>query len=370
MQTPQGKRRHSRSVFVGKVEVGGNAPISIQSMLNTDTRDTKASLAQIDELAGIGCEIIRLAVPDMAAAQAIATIAEASPLPLVADIHFDHRLAVAAIENGAAAVRLNPGNLTDPAAVEIVAKCALAHNIPIRVGANAGSLRPAWIRAKMSAGMSHDAAVAESLVESAMHECAMLEKFGVSAIKVALKSSSVGITTAACREFASRSDYPLHLGITEAGTPAHGVIKSAIGIGTLLMEGIGDTIRVSLTAPPAAEVTAAIRILEACGLRPAAPELVSCPTCGRTMIDLIGLAGEVERFIDGLKSQGKVINLAKVAVMGCAVNGPGEARDADLGIAGSKSGEVVLFKFGRTVGVFSQKDGVEALKQEIVAACK
>ena len=362
----QQNRRPSRKIMVGGVAVGGGAPVSIQSMTNTDTRDVPSTLRQIRSLAALGCDIIRVAVPDAEAATALREITRRSPLPVIADIHFDHTLALAAIENGAAAVRLNPGNLSGREEVGKVAKRAREAHIPIRVGANSGSLRPALIREMEEKGLDRDEAVAEALAESAIRECGLLEEFGFHDIKAALKSSSVPVTLAAYRKFAARTDYPLHIGITEAGTPGRGVVKSAVGIGSLLLDGIGDTLRVSLTAPPEQEVIAGRRILEACGLRDAAPEIVSCPTCGRTEIDLIGLAERVEELVEEIKRSGRTIRLRKIAVMGCAVNGPGEARDADLGIAGSKAGKVVVFRHGETVGAFDPAAGFEYFKQELL----
>lgn len=359
------QRRNSRRITVGAVAIGGGAPVTVQSMTNTDTRDATATLAQIGELARLGCDIIRVAVPDREAAEALAEITAASPIPVIADIHFDYKLALAAIENGVAAVRLNPGNLDDPAHVRLVAEKAQEHRIPIRVGANSGSLRPAVVREMAAKGLDHDEAIAEALVESALRECALLENYGMRDLKVALKSSSVPVTLAAYRKFAARTDYPLHIGITEAGTPRRGVVKSAVGIGSLLLAGIGDTLRVSLTAPPAEEVLTGLRILEACGLRSAEPEVVSCPTCGRTRIDLVGLADKVETFLAEIAASGRKIRLKKIAVMGCAVNGPGEARDADLGIAGSAAGKLVIFRHGEVVGAFDPAEGFERFRGEI-----
>ena len=368
MAAPQ--RRSSREIRVGGVAVGNGHPVSVQSMTNTDTRDAEATLAQINRLAALGCDLIRVAVPDREAAAALKTITRRSPLPVIADIHFDYTLALAAIDNHVAAVRLNPGNLSDREAVGKVAMRARDAGIPIRVGANSGSVRPALVREMMDKGLEHGDAMAEALVISALRECEMLENFGFHDIKVALKSSSVPVTVAAYRKFAARTDYPLHIGITEAGTPARGIVKSAVGIGALLLDGIGDTMRVSLTADPADEVLAGLRILEACGLRDAAPEIVSCPTCGRTEIDLIGLANKVEEAVAEIKAGGRAIHLRKIAVMGCAVNGPGEARDADLGIAGSRAGKVVIFRFGEIVGAFDPAEGFEYLKMEILNHCK
>ena len=342
--------------MIGAVPVGGGAPVTVQSMCSTDTRDAEATLAQIRRLADAGCEIVRVAVPDMAAAGSLRKITAESPLPVVADIHFDYRLALASVAAGAAEIRLNPGNLSGEDRVRQVAEAAGNANIPIRVGANAGSVRPELLKTY---------GLAEALVRSALDQCAMLEKYGFSAIKVSLKASDVPATVAACRCFAERSDLPLHIGVTEAGTPARGVIKSAVGIGALLLDGIGDTIRVSLTADPVEEVRAGIRILESCGLRSAAPEIVSCPTCGRTRIDLAGLAEKVESLVDGIKRGGGRIGLAKIAVMGCVVNGPGEARDADIGLAGG-DGKVVVFRRGEPVGTFGEAEGFAFLREEIL----
>ena len=359
-------RRNSRVVRLGNVVIGGNYPVSIQSMTNTDTHDVAATVGQINQLHLLGCELIRLAVPDIGAAQALEAIRAESPIPIIADIHFDYRLALAAMQFGADGIRLNPGNLDNEEEVKLVAKEAARREIPIRVGANSGSIRPALIKKFREQGMSHEEAIAEALVESALEQCAMLEKFGVTALKAALKSSSVPVTVEAYRKFAERTDYPLHIGVTEAGTPGRGIIKSAVGIGTLLLEGIGDTLRVSLTGDPAEEVITGRRILEACGLRDAMPEIISCPTCGRTEIDLIGLAERVDELIADLKRSGHRIKLHKIAVMGCAVNGPGEARDADLGMAGSGNGKLVIFKFGKVVGAFDPEAGFEYFKMEVL----
>ena len=362
-------RRSSRVVRFGNVAVGGDYPVSIQSMTNTDTQDAAATIAQIRQLHRLGCEIIRVAVPDIGAAQALEAIRAESPIPVIADIHFDYRLALAAMQYGADGIRLNPGNLDCEESVKIVAEEAARRGTPIRVGANSGSIRPARIKKLQDDGMSHDEAIAEALVESALEQCAMLEKFGVTRIKAALKSSSVPITVDAYRKFAARTDYPLHIGVTEAGTPGRGIVKSAVGIGTLLLEGIGDTLRVSLTGDPADEVVTGRRILEACGLRDAMPEIISCPTCGRTEIDLIGLAEKVDGLVADIKESGHRIKLRKIAIMGCAVNGPGEARDADLGMAGGKNGKLVIFKFGKVVGAFDPEDGFEYFKMEILKNC-
>ena len=361
-------RRPSRRIMVGSVAVGGGAPVSIQSMTNTPTVDAAATLAQIGRLAALGCQIVRVAVDGPGDLRSFAGIVEASPLPVIADIQFDYRAAIGAIECRAAALRINPGLITDETALDRIARAAAESGTPIRVGANSGSVRPRLVRARIAAGMSHDDAVAETLVESVLVQVAALEKRGVRALKAALKSSSVAVTVAANRKFAERSDLALHLGVTEAGSRDRGIVKSAVGIGALLLEGIGDTIRVSLTAPPEEEVRAALRILESCEVRPAAPEIVSCPTCGRTEIDLPGVVARVEELVDRLKADGRRIGVAKIAVMGCPVNGPGEARDADLGLAGSRNGKVVVFKHGETLGAFDAEEGFERLRQEILAA--
>lgn len=321
----------TRQIQVGGVAVGGGAPVSIQSMLNTKTTDVEGSLSQIRALAAAGCEIARLAVPDMEAAAGFGKIAAASPLPLVADIHFDYRLAIAAAEGGAAKIRINPGNIGGEDRVKAVVDCCKAHHIPIRIGVNGGSLDKTLLQ-------KYGHPTPEALVESAFSHIALLEKYGFYDICVSMKSSSVPLMMAAYRLFAEKSDYPLHLGVTETGTETMGVIKSAMGIGGLLCMGIGDTIRVSLTADPVKEVLAAKSILKAAGLRKEGVNLIACPTCGRTKIDLIGLAGRVEEALRDCKKP------LTVAVMGCIVNGPGEAREADVGIAGGEDCGVLFVK--------------------------
>ena len=321
----------TRQIQVGGVAVGGGAPVSIQSMLNTKTTDVEGSLSQIRALAAAGCEIARLAVPDMEAAAGFGKIAAASPLPLVADIHFDYRLAIAAAEGGAAKIRINPGNIGGKDRVKAVVDCCKAHHIPIRIGVNGGSLDKALLH-------KYGHPTPEALVESAFSHIALLEKYGFYDICVSMKSSSVPLMMAAYRLFAEKSDYPLHLGVTETGTETMGVIKSAMGIGGLLCMGIGDTIRVSLTADPVKEVLAAKSILKAAGLRKEGVNLIACPTCGRTKIDLIGLASRVEAALQDCKKP------LTVAVMGCIVNGPGEAREADVGIAGGEDCGVLFVK--------------------------
>ena len=321
----------TRQIQVGGVAVGGGAPVSIQSMLNTKTTDVEGSLSQIRALAAAGCEIARLAVPDMEAAAGFGKIAAASPLPLVADIHFDYRLAIAAAEGGAAKIRINPGNIGGEDRVKAVVDCCKAHHIPIRIGVNGGSLDKALLH-------KYGHPTPEALVESAFSHIALLEKYGFYDICISMKSSSVPLMMAAYRLFAEKSDYPLHLGVTETGTETMGVIKSAMGIGGLLCMGIGDTIRVSLTADPVKEVLAAKSILKAAGLRKEGVNLIACPTCGRTKIDLIGLANRVEEALRDCKKP------LTVAVMGCIVNGPGEAREADVGIAGGEDCGVLFVK--------------------------
>lgn len=321
----------TRQIHVGSVAVGGGAPVSIQSMLNTRTTDVEGSLSQIRALAAAGCEIARLAVPDQEAAAAFGKIADQSPLPLVADIHFDYRLAIAAAENGAAKIRINPGNIGGEDRVKAVVDCCKAHHIPIRIGVNGGSLEKGLLQ-------KYGHPMPEALVESAFSHIALLEKYGFYDICVSMKSSSVPLMMESYRLFAEKSDYPLHLGVTETGTETMGVLKSAMGIGGLLCLGIGDTIRVSLTADPVREVLAAKSILKAAGLRKEGVNLIACPTCGRTRIDLIGLANQVE---EALRDCQKPIT---VAVMGCIVNGPGEAREADVGIAGGEDCGVLFVK--------------------------
>ena len=323
----------TKQITVGPVKIGGGAPVSIQSMLNTKTTDVEGSLRQIRELAAAGCEIARLAVPDMEAAEAFGKICDGSPLPLVADIHFDYRLAIRAAEVGASKIRINPGNIGGEARVKAVADCCKMHHIPIRIGVNGGSLEKSLLE-------KYGHPTPEALVESAFSHIHLLEKFGFDDICVSMKSSSVPLMMKAYQLFSAQSSYPLHVGVTETGTEHMGVIKSAMGIGGLLCQGIGDTIRVSLTADPVREVYAARDILKAAGLRHDGVNIVACPTCGRTRIDLIGLASRVE---EALKACKKPIT---VAVMGCVVNGPGEAREADVGIAGG-DGVGMLFAKGQ-----------------------
>ncbi|MEG1878195.1 MAG: flavodoxin-dependent (E)-4-hydroxy-3-methylbut-2-enyl-diphosphate synthase [Pseudoflavonifractor sp.] len=337
----------TRQIMVGKVPLGGGAPVSIQSMCNTRTDDVEATVAQILRLETAGCQIIRVAVPDLAAARAVGDIRARIHIPLVVDIHFDYKLALECIAAGCDKVRINPGNIGDESRVKAVADACRAKNIPIRIGVNGGSLEKPLLA-------KYGGVTPQALVESAFGHIRLLEKFDFNDICVSLKSSSVPTTIAAYRLMAEQSDYPLHLGVTETGTLRMGTLKSAVGIGGLLALGIGDSIRVSLSADPVEEVLAAKDILKIVGLRKEGPELISCPTCGRTRIDLIGLANEVEQ---RLKTVDKPIT---VAVMGCIVNGPGEASAADVGIAGG-DGEGLLFRKGEIVAKLPQNQLVDAL---------
>lgn len=321
----------TRQIKVGNVLIGGGAPVSIQSMLNTRTTDVEGCLIQIRALAAAGCQIARLAVPDEEAARDFSKIVKQSPLPLVADIHFDYRLAIAAAEGGAAKIRINPGNIGGEARVKAVVDCCKSHHIPIRIGVNGGSLDKRLLE-------KYGHPTPDALVESAFEHIRLLEKNGFEDICISMKSSSVPLMMEAYRRFSECSDYPLHIGVTETGTERMGVIKSAMGIGGLLCMGIGDTLRVSLTADPVREVYAARDILKAAGLRKDGVNIVACPTCGRTRIDLIGLANQVEQALDACTKP------ITVAVMGCIVNGPGEAREADIGIAGGDDCGVIFVK--------------------------
>ncbi|RPF49690.1 4-hydroxy-3-methylbut-2-en-1-yl diphosphate synthase [Thermodesulfitimonas autotrophica] len=344
-------RRVSRPVWVGGVQVGGGAPVVVQSMTNTDTRDVDKTVAQIEELASWGCELVRVAVPDAAAAAALRRIKAASPIPVIADIHFDYRLALAALEAGVDGLRINPGNIGGRERVRLVVTEAKRRGVPIRVGVNAGSLERRLLE-------KYGGVTAGALVESALDHIRLLEEMDFTAIKVSVKAADVPLMVEAYRRLARAVDYPLHVGVTEAGTLRAGLVRSAVGIGILLSEGIGDTIRVSLTAPPRHEVWAAWEILKALGLRRRGVELISCPTCGRCEIDLVAIATEVEERLQ------KVTVPLKVAVMGCVVNGPGEAREADVGIAGGK-GVGLLFRKGEPLRTVPEAQLVEELLREI-----
>jgi len=334
---------------LGNLTVGGDSPVTVQSMAKTDTRDARATIRQINELEEAGCEIIRVAVPDMEAASALPAIKKAIRIPLVADIHFDHRLALAACAAGVDGLRLNPGNISQPDKVEAVVRAAAERAVPIRIGVNAGSLPPAE---SLAAG------VAPRMVAAALAQVSLLESLDFNLIKVSLKAFDVPTTIEAYRDIAGRIPYPLHIGITEAGTPRTGIIRSAVGIGVLLNMGIGDTIRVSLTAPPREEVAAGYEILKSLGLRQRGPVLVSCPQCGRSEVDIIELATRVERELQ------RFTKPIRVAVMGCVVNGPGEAADADIGVACGK-GKAVLFKRGERIGTVTEEDILASLMREI-----
>lgn len=344
-------KKKTRAVSVGGVLVGGGNKISVQSMTNTDTRDAAATAAQINALAAAGCDIVRVAVPDEAAARAVADIKRQISLPLVVDIHFDYRLALICMENGADKVRINPGNIGDMDKVRAVCDMAKEKHIPIRIGVNGGSLEKHLLQ-------KYRAPTAQALVESALGHVKLLEECGFYDTVLSLKASDVPTMIAAYRLAHEACDYPLHLGVTEAGTYESGIVKSAVGIGALLADGIGDTIRVSLTDDPVREVSAGIEILKALGLRKSGVTFVSCPTCGRCQIELIQIANRVYELTKNLDKD------IKIAVMGCAVNGPGEARDADIGIAGG-NGEGLLFKKGEIVRKIPQDDIIDALMQEI-----
>ncbi|MBE3587088.1 MAG: flavodoxin-dependent (E)-4-hydroxy-3-methylbut-2-enyl-diphosphate synthase [Thermoanaerobacteraceae bacterium] len=345
------QRRKTRAVFVGGVQVGGDAPVSVQSMTNTDTRDVPATVAQIKRLARAGCEIVRVAVPDARAAGALEEIKGQSPIPIIADIHFDHRLALDALAAGVDGLRINPGNIGGPDRVALVVEAARSRKVPIRIGVNAGSLEKDLLA-------RYGGPTARAMVDSALRHIRLLEEMDYREIKVSLKASDVPLMMEAYRLLAAEVDYPFHVGVTEAGTVRSGTIKSAVGIGALLAQGIGDTIRVSLTGDPVEEVRVGYEILKALGLRRRGIELISCPTCGRTQVDLENIALMVE---DRLQWVEKPL---KVAVMGCAVNGPGEASHADVGIACGKGGGL-LFRSGVVVRRVPEAGLVDALVREV-----
>lgn len=341
----------TRIVNVGGVKIGGGNPVSIQSMCNTDTRDVASTVGQIKALEEAGCEIIRVAVPDMTAAEAIADIKKQINIPLVADIHFDYKLALECIKNGIDKVRINPGNIGSRDRVKLVADAAKANGIPIRIGVNGGSLEKELVA-------KYGGATADALVESALGHIEILDDLNFTDIVVSIKISNVPVMLEAYRKFSGICDIPLHIGVTESGTERMGTVKSSVGIGALLSEGIGDTMRVSLTADPVKEICLAKDILSVLGMREDKVEFVSCPTCGRTQVDLINIANEVERNLQNVNKK------IKVAVMGCAVNGPGEARDADIGLAGGK-GECLLFKKGIPFKKVPESIAVKELLSEI-----
>lgn len=347
-------RKITKQIAVGNVKIGGGAPCSVQSMCSTDTRDVSATIAQITRLVDAGCEIVRCAVPDQAAAEALARIKAVSPLPVIADIHFDYRLALQVLAGGIDGLRLNPGNIGERWKVEEVVRAARERLVPIRIGVNAGSLEKELLQ-------RYGHPTAEAMVESALGHIRILEDLGYDQIKVSLKASNVPKTVEAYRLLSARVDYPLHIGITEAGTTFSGTIKSAVGLGIILADGIGDTLRVSLTGDPVDEVRVGFEILKALDLRKKGIIFVSCPTCGRCQINLIKVAEEVEARLQGLDAT------FTVAVMGCVVNGPGEAREADFGIAGGK-GEGLLFRHGEIVRKVAEAELADALVEEVLKA--
>ncbi len=345
------KRRVCKTVMVGDVAIGGNAPIAVQSMLNVPAHDIAGSVEQAKRLQACGCDIIRAAVPDMEAVALIAALKEAVSVPIVADIHFDYKLALESAAAGVDKIRINPGNIGDESRVKAVADDCRRRGIPIRIGVNSGSLEK-----DILAKYGHP--TPEAMRDSALYHASLLEKYDFTDIILSIKSSDVATMIAAYQLTAAACDYPLHLGVTEAGTERMGMLKSAVGIGSLLTQGIGDTIRVSLTAAPEKEVLAGIDLLAAVGMRANTPRLVSCPTCGRTAIDLIGIAEQVEARLRSVKKR------ITVAVMGCIVNGPGEAREADIGIAGGK-GRVVIFRKGEVLRTVDEAVAVDELMKEI-----
>ena len=345
-------RKQTRQLKLGSVRIGGGAPIVVQSMTNTDTRDVEATLGQIKRLHDAGCEIVRVAVPDETAARALRAIHDASPIPVIADIHFDYRLALMALEAGLEGLRINPGNIGERKNVEMVVDAAKARGAVIRVGVNNGSVEKRLLE-------QYGGPTPQAMVESALGHVRILEEHGFYDTKISIKSSSVLNTIECYRLLSQRCDYPLHLGVTEAGGVLRGAIKSSVGMGVLISEGIGDTLRVSLTAAPEEEMTVAWELLRALGLRQRGPEIISCPTCGRTEIDLIGLALEVERRLRTEKAP------IKVAVMGCVVNGPGEAREADLGMAGGRD-KGIIFRKGEVIrSVRGQEALLAAFMEEL-----
>jgi len=372
-------RRKTHKIKAGSLYIGGNSPISVQSMTKTDTHDIRATVDQIKRLERAGCEIVRLAVPDMDAVRTLGRIKKKSDIPLVADIHFDYRLAIEAIAQGVDKIRINPGNIGSQERVEAIAKAAKSARIPIRIGVNAGSLRlplpERRARTNLDQGdISHSQGMskAEKMVSSALQYVKILEKQDFHQIVISLKASDVPTTIQAYRLISKKTDYPLHLGITEAGSEFSGSIKSALGLGVLLSEGIGDTIRVSLTASPEEEVRVGYEILKALNLRSFGPEVISCPTCSRCEIDLIKITNRVEKKLESLFPQKSIISGVqpsrfyplKIAIMGCVVNGPGEAKEADVGIAGGK-GVGLLFRRGKVIKKVKEKEMVNVLIKEI-----
>ena len=346
-------RNETRQIRLGGLAIGGGAPVSVQTMTKTDTRDVAATVAQIKSVAGLGCDIVRLAVPDMEAAKALREIRRESPVPLVADIHFDYRLAIASAESGVDALRINPGNLGGRDHVRAVVDAARDHGLPIRIGVNSGSVEQDLLE-------RYGGPTAEALVESALRHVAMLEDEDFHEIKISVKASDVPRTLAAYRLLASRTQYPLHLGVTEAGTLLSGAVRSAAAMGALLMEGIGDTIRVSLTAAPEQEVRAGLELLRCLGMRAPGPMVTSCPTCGRTQVDVAGTAAAVEARLEAYYRENPEAPRPHVAVMGCVVNGPGEAKHADIAVAGGKD-VFMLYRRGERIGTIPAAEAVDRI---------
>lgn len=350
MEKDSRKRRKAREIHLGSVTIGGDAPVVVQSMTNTDTRNIEATIRQISALQEAGCEVVRIAIPDQEAVDAIPAIKKGIKIPLIADIHFHYQLAIDAVKNGVDGIRINPGNIVKDKIAEIV-KVAKVHQTVIRIGVNSGSLQKDLV-------IEHGGVTADALCDSALRNIKMFENLDFDLIKLSLKSSDVSMMIEAYRKIASQTDYPLHLGVTEAGTLTDAAVKSALGIGTLLYDGIGDTIRVSVTGDPIQELPIAYGILRALKIRKVGPEIVSCPTCGRCQIDLVGLVSQVEKALSGRKKY------IKVALMGCVVNGPGEAAEADIGIAGGH-GFGMMFKKGVAYKKVEEKDFVPVLLEEI-----
>ena len=347
-------RRQTRKIQVGSVAVGGDAPVAVQSMTNTDTSDVEATVAQIKRLQDAGCDIVRVAVIDQEAAAAITQIQNKIRIPLIADIHFDYRLAIASMENGADGIRINPGNLGGEEKTKLVVDAAKAHKVPIRVGVNSGSIEKDLLKTHGYPTPTNTTA----LIESAMRNVRLVEKYGLTDIKISIKSSDVLTTVNSYQQISKVTDYPLHLGVTEAGGLIAGTVKSSVALGILLSQGIGDTLRISLTRDPVEEIRVGFELLRALKIRERGPELISCPTCGRTKIDLFGLAEEVERFVQTMESP------LKVAVMGCIVNGPGEARQADIGVAGG-NGVGIIFKKGEIWKKVDEKELMNVFMAEL-----
>ncbi|MGW8288020.1 MAG: flavodoxin-dependent (E)-4-hydroxy-3-methylbut-2-enyl-diphosphate synthase [Desulfobulbales bacterium] len=345
------KRRKTKQITVGNMPIGGDAPISVQSMTNTDTRQVEETVAQIKRLEAVGCELIRVAIVDMEAARAIQSIRDQINIPLIADIHFDHRLAIASMEHGAQAIRINPGNIGGPKKLAKVVDAAKNHVVPIRIGVNSGSLEKDILK-------KYGHPTPEALAESAMRNVELLENQGFNEIKISIKSSDPLITVESYRLLANRCSYPFHLGVTEAGGLIAGTVKSSVALGILLYEGIGDTFRISLTRDPVEEIRVGYEILRALNIRHRGPELISCPTCGRCQVNLFNLADEVEHHIQTME------NPLKIAVMGCVVNGPGEAKEADIGVAGGK-GVGIIFKKGKLYKKVAENELLEVFLKEL-----